>query len=142
MLKKFTTQDLEHLLNEATPGPWEVETIPELRYSNGETWEELGHHVVYGENGPLFATDEQTWEEAKRYQDNEANIRLAAHAPAAVTEVVRLRREIAAFRDQMTKSSEEYKAMYDRGRDLDHLLAAEYDDQIAYVLTRILEGEA
>lgn len=72
---------------------------------------------------------------------SEADVRLAAYAPAAVAEVVRLRREVAAFRDQMTKSAERYKSFYDGGDDTKHLEDADYDRQIANVLTRILNGD-
>ena len=59
----------------------------------------------------------------------------------ALAEVVRLRREVAAFRDQMTKSAERYKSFYDGGDDTKHLEDADYDRQIANVLTRILNGD-
>lgn len=59
----------------------------------------------------------------------------------ALTEAVRLRREVAAFRDQMIKSAERYKAMYDGGEDIELLLDADYDRQIAHVLNRILNGD-
>lgn len=60
---------------------------------------------------------------------------MSDHMTPYEAEVVRLRREVSEFRDQMIESAEQYEA-------LDHLLAAEYDRQIAEVLTRILEGEA
>lgn len=67
---------------------------------------------------------------------------MSDHMTPYEAEVVRLRREVSEFRDQMIESAEQYEAMYDRCRDLDHLLAAEYDRQIASVLTHILEGSA
>ena len=132
-----TTEQWEQLLEGTTPGPWEIETIPEMRYAHGETWEELGYHTVCGEHGPLFATDEQTVEEAEQYDDNEANIRLAAHAPEAVSEVIRLRREIEAVRDD-----------YQRSAEVDSLLSQfstvpliPVFNDLADTLTHILEGE-
>ena len=143
-----TTEQWEALLDGTTDGPWEVETIPELRYSNGETWEELGYHVVYGENGPLFATDEQTVEDAEQYQDNEANIRLAAHAPAAVAEVVRLRRALEA---QLKELSDELEAEgVETHDDIDgtwHSMPMQRYGELSEMidqrnfLTRILEGD-
>ena len=57
-----------------------------------------------------------------------------AHDTTDAAEVARLRREVAAFRDQMTKSAKRYKSLCNEDY-------AEYDRQIAHVLTRILEGD-
>ena len=65
---------------------------------------------------------------------------VAAAAPAAVAEVVRLRREVSAFRDYMNRYAEQYKSLYDLDRNPDLLMDAECYWEIASNLTRILEG--
>ena len=66
------------------------------------------------------------------------DVRLAAHAPAAVAEVIRLRREIEAVRDD-----------YQRSAEVDRLLSQfsvaplePVFNDLVDALTRILEGDA
>lgn len=116
------THEWEALLDGTTPGPWKV-------YNEDSTM------ILDADDTSVLDLDE-------RYLTHKpSDVRLASHAPAAVAEVIRLRREAAALRDQMTKSAERRKAMYDQGRDLDSLLDAASDWEIASILTRILDGD-
>lgn len=84
---------LRELLDAATPGPWEAETRPRLRYANGETWEEIGDILVCSDAdpAPLMALPEQTFEEAEQGPDNLSNARLMAASPDMARELLRLR---------------------------------------------------
>ena len=106
------THEWEALLDGTTPGPW--------RLSASES--------VVG-----LSVDE--WDDTLRER---ANIRLAAHAPASVAEVIRLRKAIEAMRDE-----------YRRNAYLDSWLSQfsiaplePVFNEMADALTRILEGEA
>lgn len=118
-----TTDDWAALLDGTTEGPWESEAD----YAGGELITDPSRIICSDQKyiGRIHAPDGH----------------LAAAAPEAVAEVVRLRREVSAFRDQMAKSAENYKAMYERDRDLELLLEAECDREIASILTRILKGD-
>ena len=112
MLKKFTTQDLEHLLNEATPGPW-----------TGIADEDTT--CIAAPGGVLIDVDEH-WSSCTG-----ADVRLAAHAPAAVAEVIRLRKAIAELaEEERATADDEFFPVH-----LRDLCRAYADD-----LDRILEG--
>ena len=128
------THEWEALLDGTTPGPWEVEEHYETEYPAGVEWGPmltgLEHHVLAGEKHLFGAYNDYALIEYP------GNLRLAAHAPAAVAEVIRLRKAIAAVRDD-----------YQRSADADSLghfstvpLIPVFND-LADTLTRILEGE-
>lgn len=77
----ITPKQAQELLEGTTPAPWEVETVPEMRYYDGETWETPGKIVVHADEEQLFvAADEFVGDEGDEH-DNEKNVRLAAAAP-------------------------------------------------------------
>ena len=109
------THEWEALLDGTTPGPWEAR-------------EDHGGMNLFAGSERVFGSDS-----CGDVSGQEEDVRLAAHAPAAVAEVIRLRKAIATMRD----------------RHLAQIAAASYitDDVlnaqfIADDLTRILEGEA
>lgn len=112
------THEWEALLDGTADGPWEAE-----RHGREE--------VI------SICT---TVHDPKRYVGDiygEWNARLAAHAPAAVAEVIRLRREIEAVRDD-----------YQRNAEADNLLSQfntvpliPVFNDLANALTHILEGD-
>ena len=111
------THEWEALLDGTTPGPW-------AGIADENTT------CITTPDGVLIDVDEH-WSSC-----SEADARLAAHAPAAVAEVVRLRREIEAVRDD-----------YQRSADVDRLLSQfsiapmePVFDDLVDALTRILEG--
>ena len=91
----MTPDQARALLDGTTPGPWEVETVPEMRYYDGETWETPGKIVVYADEATLFvAADEFVGDEGDEH-DNEKNVRLAVAAPALASMVAGMRPEYA-----------------------------------------------
>ena len=97
---------LQELLDKATPGPWEAETRPRLRYANGETWEEIGDILVCSDAdpAPLMALPEQTFEEAEQGPDNLANARLMAASPDLARELLRLRERVEQVADLLKRT--------------------------------------
>ena len=80
-------EQAQELLEDTTPAPWEVETVPEMRYYDGETWETPGKIVVYADEVTLFvAADEFVGDEGDEH-DNEKNVRLAAAAPIMAEQI-------------------------------------------------------
>ena len=89
----MTPEGARALLDGTTPGPWEVETVPEMRYYDGETWETPGKIVVYADEATLFvAADEFVGDEGDEH-DNEKNVALAAAAPTLAAMIARMREE-------------------------------------------------
>ena len=89
----MTPEEARRLLDGTTPGPWEVETVPEMRYYDGETWETPGKIVVYADEATLFvAADELVGDEGDEH-DNEKNVRLAAAAPTLAAMIAGMREE-------------------------------------------------
>ena len=108
------THEWEALLDSTTEGPWEA----------ADEHDDMG---ITGPDGLTLIDVNEYWSRCTR-----ADLTLAAHAPAAVAEVVRLRRAIARLRDT-------YAAPDDPGDDYGRGMEAAY--QIAAdALTRILEG--
>lgn len=104
------THEWEALLDGTTPGTWEA------REDHGGMNLFAGRERVFISDccGDVFGADK--------------DVRLAAHAPAAVAEVVRLRREITTMRDR-------YLAR------IAVAPAAPVFNELADTLTRILEGD-
>ena len=127
---------LRELLDAATPGPWEVETRPRLKYANGETWEEIGDILVFSDDypAPLMALPEQTFEEAEQGPDNLANARLMAASPDLARELLRLRDGVEVIRDRCATLAESARSAGI------HTLAGEMDVN-AKALTDLLEGD-
>ena len=109
------THEWEALLDGTTPGPWEWHggQDPDMRF-------------IYADEGGMCMTVEPV---GSAYRD--ADPVLAAHAPAAVAEVIRLRKAIAelAAEERATADDEFFPA------HLRDLCRAYADD-----LARILEG--
>lgn len=127
---------LKALLDEATPGPWEAETRPRLRYANGETWEEIGDILVCSDAdpAPLMALPEQTFEEAEQGPDNLANARLMAASPDLARELLRLCDGVEVIRDRCATLAESARSAGI------HTLAGEMDVN-AKALTGLLNGD-
>lgn len=86
------THDWEALLDGATPGPWKFEEHAEYEYPGGAEWgpmlTSLEHSVLAGEKDLFGVHNDYVLIEYP------GNMRLAAAAPDAVAEVIRLRRGI------------------------------------------------
>ncbi|WP_295806199.1 hypothetical protein [uncultured Corynebacterium sp.] len=99
----LSTSNLKRLLNEATPGPWRVEVgaagVP-------EGWDEhwialhMGHTSLYDVNRVYVGDREPQQEEL--YE----SLTLAALAPELAQEVIRMREELQALREQLKKKAE------------------------------------
>lgn len=114
------TDEWEALLEGTTPGPWVVRTN-----AAGDIWLE-GPAPEYGSLPP------QPFEVC--FYHNLKDVEVAATAPTAVAEVVRLRQAMTRLRDA-------YAADDDPGDDYGRGAEAAYQI-VARDLTRILEGEA
>lgn len=119
-----TTEQWEQLLEGTTPGPWDTYTVPGELRKPGYVAVEIGDREMPvppragGEGAALDAM-------------------LIAAAPAAVAEVVCLRREIAAMRDRFADRAH-------RDTLLDHFSTVPVTPflrDLADQLTRILEGD-
>ena len=112
------THEWEALLDGTTPGPWEAT----------DERDDMG---IIGPDGFTLIDVNEYWSRCTR-----ADIDLAAAAPEAVSEVIRLRKTIAAVRDDYKRSAE--------ADSLGHFntvpLIPVFND-LADVLTRILEGD-
>ena len=69
-----TTTHLKHLLDQATPGPWEARDSDCITSEHGEV---------------LWNTDQ-----AVDWNRNDPDVNLAAHAPELAQEVIRLREQV------------------------------------------------
>lgn len=120
----LTTTHLQHLLDQATPGPWE--------YDPGEQEDER------------CIIDAETWNMCINPEPNgagsscsDADLNLAAAAPELAQEVIRLRGEIKGLIAAM-----EDKAGVSNGRDtLQELIVAENLMSAADQLRQILLGD-
>ena len=136
-MTKRTTGQWEALLAGTTPGPWEVETVPEMRYCDGETWEVPGEIVVSAGEATLFvAADGFVGDEGDEH-DNEKNVRLAAAAPELAAEHHRIITALEGWR----KEEQEVLATVDPTSLVDQLLIVAAQDNINWI-TRILEGDS
>jgi len=70
----LTTTNLQHLLDRATPGPWEARDSDCITSEHGEV---------------LWNTDQ-----AVDWNRNDHDVNLAAHAPELAQEVIRLREQV------------------------------------------------
>ena len=125
-----TTEQWEALLDGTTEGPWKFEEHYETEYPAGVEWGPmltgLEHHVLAGEKHLFGAYNDYALIEYP------GNLRLAAHAPAAVAEVIRLRKAIAEIADEeRTTANDEFYPVHLRD------LCRAYADDLA----RILEGD-
>ena len=108
------THEWEALLADTTPGPWEWHGDQAMRY-------------ICGDEGGMCITVEPLGSD---YRD--ADPVLAAHAPEAVAEVIRLRKAIAALaEEERATADDEFYPVH-----LRDLCRAHADD-----LARILEGD-
>ena len=118
---------LRGLVDEASPGPWEVEEFEE-QYADCP-W--VTKFYLGSEDMQSIAVGEAT----DRYYDQaDSNFSLIALAPDMARELLRLRRELTDLRDLMHTN-----AGYLRKNG--HDIAANWNDTHAHRLDRIIEGK-
>lgn len=93
----LTTAHLKHLLDRATPGPWEFHEEEEMEHVAGPEYPPMLtylEHIVEDSDGKcLFGNSND-----KFLEDYPGNLRLAALAPQLAQEVIRMRSELAAMK--------------------------------------------
>lgn len=115
-----STEELQRLLNEATPGPWE--------------WDETVGLSLYFEDAEGKGRD--IIKCAARSYPDEADAEIIAHSRAIAAEVIRLREEIKSLREHyrgLEKGYDDASIPFSPGRWFSHNAVQD--------LTRILEGD-
>lgn len=119
------THEWEALLDGTTPGPWEVAGCH-------TTWARTGPDSLLPELSRRLTVTLTTPAEGTNLAATKEDARLAAHAPAAVAEVIRLRKAIAELEaEERATAEDEFFPVH-----LRDLCRAYADD-----LYRILEGD-
>lgn len=127
-----TSRELREMLDEAAPGPWEVE---ELEQQQAGCPPSIGFWVS-GEDSRYIASEEVLSED---YDQTEKDFTLIALAPQLAEEVIRLREEIE---DEIRSLRAPLCSHMPDGDELDEYLEEwEMRGYAARILARILEGE-
>lgn len=124
----LSTPNLQRLLAEATPGPWEVDQFEEQFVDCPEVTE----FYLCSEDMQYIAKGEAV----SKYRDREeANFRLIALAPELAAEVIRLHEALTELRDDLAEDGEKIGAdSYEQCEFISH-------GRLARKLTRILENK-
>lgn len=118
---------LRELLDEVSPGPWEVETFEE---HPADCPEVTKLHLNSDDMQNIAVAEATNW----YYGQADSNFRLMALAPDMARELLRLRRELTDLRDLMSKH-----ASYQRADG--YGTAANWTRDHANRLARIMQGD-
>lgn len=124
-MSNLTTAQLQRLLDQATPGPWEYE---------GPQFQEITTLDQDGLEQAVISLDRYTEKETCNRPDD---FTLAAHAPELAQEVLRMRQEISELYKAVARTGTDCAIRYDhQGK-----LAARVAQSVAEQLFRILLEE-
>lgn len=118
---------LRELLDEVSPGPWEVETFEE---HPADCPEVTKLHLNSDDMQNIAVAEATNW----YYGQADSNFRLMALAPDMARELLRLRRELTDLRDLMWTNAGHL-------RKDGHAIAADWTENHALRLAQIMKGD-
>ena len=118
---------LRELLDEVSPGPWEVETFEE---HPADCPEVTKLHLNSDDMQNIAVAEATNW----YYGQADSNFRLMALAPVMARELLRLRRELTDLRDLMYTHAGYLRKDW-------QTVAANHAENYAYRLARIIQGD-